>query len=64
MDSDVIYNDSIKKYVYDIRNMNILTNCMLHDISKLSRDDMMGLIYTYNNSLKVYKEFIERLLEN
>jgi len=54
MDSDVIYNDSIKKYVYDIRNMNILTNCMLHDISKLSRDDMMGIIYTYNNSLNVW----------
>jgi hypothetical protein len=64
MDSDHIYNEAIKKHVHNIRNMNILTNEMLIEISKLSRDDMMNIIYTYNNTLKVYKKYIEDILEN
>lgn len=65
MDSnDIIYNDSIKMHVHNIRNMNILTNSMLQNISILSKHDMMQIILVYNDTMKAYKEFIEKILEN
>ena len=52
--------DLCKKYIHEIRNMNLLDKEMINNIRNMSNEDKMKIILTYNEILSWITNIIER----
>ena len=51
-------NELLKKYIHDIRNINVLDEEMLNNIRIMSDDDKMNIIIALNDVIKHLKLII------
>jgi BRCT domain type II-containing protein len=50
----------VRKYIHDIRNIKLLSNDELDNISEMSHNDKMELIKTYNAVMDTLKELLDK----
>lgn len=57
------YNDNIllQKYIADIRNLRKLDTEMINNISKMSIENIIQIINTYNDVIDAFNTFIENI---
>ena len=53
--------DLLKKYITDIRNLRILDKEMINNISKMSIENIIQIINTYNDVTDAFSKFIENI---
>lgn len=52
-------NDQIfRKYIHDIRNIKIFTRAILVNINKLSYEDRLEILITYNDMFEYFQSFL------
>jgi hypothetical protein len=52
-------NDQIlRKYIHDIRNIKIFTREILENINKLSYEDRLDILITYNDMFEYFQYFL------
>jgi hypothetical protein len=53
--------DLLKKYILDIRNFKKLDTEMINNIKKMSIEDIITIINTYNDVIYAFSKFIENI---
>ena len=51
--------DLCKKYIHEIRNMNLLDKEMINNIRNMSNEEKMNIIISFNDMVGYIKEIIE-----